>query len=93
MIDEMKSVSTRVDELAPRLRDIEERLDALVMEIPNIPDASTPYGVSEDENLILKQHGEEYTDDWRKPHYELGEALDIIDFERGARLSGAASMY
>ncbi len=89
MIDEMKSVSTRVDELSPRLRDIEERLDALVMEIPNIPDAATPYGASEDENRILKQHGEEYADDWRKPHYELGEALDIIDFERGARISGS----
>ena len=89
MIDEMKGVSTRVDELTPQLREIEERLDALVMEIPNIPDAATPYGESEDDNRVAKQHGEEYTDEWRKPHYELGEALDIIDFERGARLSGS----
>jgi seryl-tRNA synthetase len=89
MIDGMKGVSTRIDELTPRLREIEERLDALVMEIPNIPDAATPFGASEGENRVAQQHGEEYTDTWRKPHYELGEALDIIDFERGARLSGS----
>ena len=89
MIDGMKSVSARVDELTPRLRETEERLDALVMEIPNIPDAATPLGESEDDNRVVAQHGEEYADAWRKPHYELGEALDIIDFERGARLSGS----
>ncbi len=89
MIDDMKSVSSRIDELTPRLREIDERLDALLMEIPNIPDAATPYGESEDENRVAKQHGEEYTDAWRRPHYELGEALDIIDFERGVRMSGS----
>ncbi|TAK67228.1 MAG: serine--tRNA ligase, partial [Dehalococcoidia bacterium] len=44
MIAEMKGVSERIDELAPALREAEERLNALVMEIPNIPDASTPLG-------------------------------------------------
>jgi seryl-tRNA synthetase len=89
MIDEMKGVSSRVDELAPTLREVEERLDALVMEIPNIPDAATPYGESEAQNVVAKQSGEEYTDAWRKPHWELGESLDIIDFERGVKLSGS----
>jgi seryl-tRNA synthetase len=89
MIDGMKGVSARIDELTPHLREIEERLDALVMEIPNIPDASTPFGTSEDDNRVAAQHGEEYSDEWRKTHYELGETLDIIDFERGARLSGS----
>ncbi len=89
MIDGMKGVSARVDELAPRLREIEERLDALVMEVPNIPDAATPFGEGEDHNRVTVQHGEEYADAWRRTHYELGEALDIIDFERGARLSGS----
>ncbi len=88
MIDAMKSVSTRVDELTPQLRDIEEQLDRLVMEIPNIPLPATPQGASEDDNVVAQQHGEEYHDDWRKPHWELGEALGIIDFERGVKLSG-----
>ena len=89
MIAEMKGVSDRIDELAPALRDVEERLNALVMEIPNIPDAATPFGVDERANTVREQSGEEYGDDWRKPHYELGEALGIIDFERGTKLSGS----
>jgi seryl-tRNA synthetase len=89
MIDDMKAVSTRVDELAPELRETEERLDALLKGIPNIPDGSTPYGESEDDNSVRTQHGEEYTDAWRKPHWELGEALGIIDFDRGVKLSGS----
>ncbi len=89
MIAEMKGVADRIDELAPALRDVEERLNALVMEIPNIPDAATPFGEDERANTVREQSGEEYADDWRKPHYELGESLGIIDFERGTKLSGS----
>src|ERR1700674_4426566 len=81
MIDGMKGVSARIDELTPQLREIDERLDMLMMEIPNIPDAATPFGKSEDDNRVAAQHGEEYSDDWRTTHYELGETLDIIAFE------------
>jgi seryl-tRNA synthetase len=89
MIDEMKGVSAKVDELTPRLRDMDERLNALLMEIPNIPDPTAPRGASEDDNVVVRQSGEEYTDAWRKPHWELGEQLGIIDFERGVKLSGS----
>ncbi len=89
MIDATKGVSSRIDELTPLLRETEERLNALLMEIPNIPDPATPYGEGEDDNSVAQQSGEEYSDPWRKPHYELGEALGIIDFERGAKLSGS----
>ena len=70
MIDAMKGVSERIDELTPLLRETEERLNALVMEIPNIPDPATPYGESEDDNTVGLQSGEPYSDPWRKPHYE-----------------------
>ncbi|HXH23919.1 MAG TPA: serine--tRNA ligase [Vicinamibacterales bacterium] len=89
MIAEMKGVSARIDELQPRLSETEERLQAALLEIPNIPDAAVPYGESEDDNRVAQQHGEEYTDAWRKPHWEIGEALGIIDFERGVKLSGS----
>jgi seryl-tRNA synthetase len=89
MIDAMKGVSSRLDELEPRLRELDERLHTLLMEIPNVPDPATPYGTGEHENVTIQQHGEEYTDAWRRPHFELGEALGIIDFERGVRLSGS----
>ena len=89
MIDDMKSVSARIDELTPTLRVAEDEIDARLKEIPNIPDAATPFGRSEDENKVKLQHGEEYRDAWRKPHWELGESLGIIDFERGVKLSGS----
>jgi seryl-tRNA synthetase len=89
MIDEMKGVSERIDALTPELREVDERLDALLKEIPNLPDATTPLGESEDDNVVKLQHGEEYHDDWRKPHWDIGEALGIIDFERGVRMSGS----
>jgi seryl-tRNA synthetase len=89
MIASMKGVSDRIDELAPSLRDADERLERLLLELPNTPDAATPYGAGEDENVVSQQSGEEYRDDWRKPHWELGEALGIIDFERGVKLSGS----
>ena len=89
MIDAMKSVADQLDSLAPELREVEERLTALVYEIPNIPDSATPYGESEDDNTVHAQSGEEYTEEWRRPHWELGEALDIIDFDRGVKLSGS----
>jgi seryl-tRNA synthetase len=89
MIDEMKGVSARLDELTPQLREVEERVESLAMEIPNIPDPATPYGESEAQNTVAKQSGEEYRDDWRRPHWELGESLGIIDFERGVKLSGS----
>ena len=89
MIAEMKGVADRLDEVEPRLREVEEILNALLLELPNIPDQGTPYGESEHDNPVVQQHGEEYTDVWRKPHYDLGESLGIIDFERGVRLSGS----
>jgi seryl-tRNA synthetase len=89
MIDAMKGVSERLDQVQPKLRDVEEKLNALLMEVPNIPDPATPIGGGEHENVVIQQHGEEYKDAWRKPHYELGEALGIIDIERGVRLSGS----
>ncbi|HEX5480018.1 MAG TPA: serine--tRNA ligase [Dehalococcoidia bacterium] len=89
MIDAVKGVSMKLDELTPRLRDAEERLQSLVMEIPNLPDASVPYGESEDDNAVGEQSGEASRAEWQKPHWELGEALGIIDFDRGVKLSGS----
>ncbi len=95
LIDAMKGVSARIDELAPELRKAEERLQTLALEIPNIPDPTTRVGESEADNVVRMRSqtgrtaGEETRDDWRKPHWELGEALGIIDFERGVKLSGS----
>ncbi len=89
MIDDMKGVSAGIDELVPSLREVEERLEQLLLEVPNIPDPSAPHGESEHDNVVRSQSGEETHDAWRKPHWDLGEALGIIDFDRGIKLSGS----
>jgi seryl-tRNA synthetase len=88
-IDEMKGVAARLDELTPKLRDTEERLQRLLLEIPNIPHVTAPYGESEHDNKAVRQSGEEAREPWQRPHWEVGEALGIIDFERGVKLSGS----
>jgi seryl-tRNA synthetase len=85
----MKGVAARLDELTPKLRDTEERLQRLLLEIPNIPHVTAPYGESEHDNKVGRQSGEEAREPWQRPHWEVGEALGIIDFERGVKLSGS----
>jgi len=79
-------VKTLADELAALERELEDRLFA----IPNAPHASVPVGETEAENPVIRTWGERPTFDFEpKPHWELGERLKILDFERAAKLSGA----
>jgi len=90
MIDEMRGVSERIDILEPRLRALDEQLERLLLEVPNLPDDSVPPGESEEDNVVVRQHGEPPTFDFAPlPHWELGERLGIIDFERGRKLAGS----
>ncbi|HVJ07154.1 MAG TPA: serine--tRNA ligase [Acidisarcina sp.] len=69
---------------------IDEKLRAILQRIPNIPQASVPVGQSEQDNVQVKTWGEKPRFDFTpKPHWELGEALGILDLERAAKLSGA----
>jgi seryl-tRNA synthetase len=88
-----KEVATLKDKLQvgeERARDLNRDLKALLMGIPNLPDASTPDGKDEDENVFVRDFGTppkfSYTP---KEHFDLGEALGMMDFEAGAKLSGA----
>jgi seryl-tRNA synthetase len=90
MIEEMRGVSERIDALEPQLRETEERLERLLLEVPNLPDASVPLGADEDENVVVRSEGEPPAFDFEPlPHWDLGERLGIIDFERGVKLSGS----
>jgi seryl-tRNA synthetase len=90
MIESSRGIGTRIDELDNKLRAVEERLNELMATIPNIPDERTPYGVDESENVVIKTVGEipEYDFD-PKPHWDLGPELGIINFEQGAKITGA----
>src|SRR6185437_1090484 len=63
---------------------------ALQLEFANLPDASVPEGASDADNVVVSQHGEPQPLDFAPvPHWELGERLDIIDFERGVKMTGS----
>ena len=90
LIDEMRQVRGRVRDLEQSIRDLEEQLDALLLAIPNLPSEHSPDGAGEADNVVVRQVGEPYEFAFEPlPHWDLGERLGIIDFERGAKLSGS----
>jgi seryl-tRNA synthetase len=92
-IDQMGGVNGRIKELEEGLRRIEEGLEAAMYEVPNLAHESVPVGVDESENVILRQEGEPKDEDAfgfkPQPHWDLGPALGVLDFERGVKLSGS----
>ncbi len=84
-----RDLRDRIKALEDCVRDIDARLDDLVLQVPNIPQPSVPVGKSEDDNVIIRTHGEPRCFSFPAlPHWDLGEKLDIIDFDRGVKLSG-----
>jgi seryl-tRNA synthetase len=88
--EEISQVSQQIKELDEELRLVEEQLDLILLTIPNLPSAATPLGASEADNPVVRTWGELPSFSFTpKPHWEIGETLGILDFERGARLAGA----
>ena len=89
-IDAMKMVGDQIAEGDRQVSEIEQALNQITSTLPNIPDPRTPYGVDETENLVIKTVGEPRKFDFQpQPHWDLGPALGIIDFERGTKLTGS----
>jgi len=89
LIQEMRTVGERIGALEAELAPVQERLDAALLEVPNIPDESVPVGPDETHNVVVREEGERRAFAYApRPHWELGQALDIIDFERGVKISG-----
>ncbi|KXG76085.1 Serine--tRNA ligase [Fervidicola ferrireducens] len=90
LIEKMREVSGKIKEMDDRVKEIEEKLQQLLLMIPNIPDESVPVGESDADNVEIRRWGEPRKFDFEpKPHWELGEALDILDFERAAKITGS----
>ena len=90
LIGSMKSVSANIKTLEEEMGQIEFQRGAFMLRIPNLLDAAVPDGVDEDDNIEQRKWGQLPTFDFPvKAHYELGETLNIIDFERGVKLAGA----
>lgn len=89
-IEAMRVIGDQIAALDKELAEVEGRLNYLVSTMPNIPDPRTPYGKDDSENVVIKTVGEPRAFDFApKPHWELGPALGIIDFERGTKLTGS----
>ena len=89
-IDQMRGVGERIDALDIDLREVEDRLDTLMSEIPNIPDPEVPLGTDESQNVIIKTAGELPEYDFEpQPHWDLGPALGMINFEQGVNITGS----
>jgi len=83
-------VGQRLDSLEDAVKEMDSRLRFLLLEIPNIPADDVPDGSDDSGNVVIRQSGEPPVLDFEpKPHWEIGEALGIIDFERGVKLSGS----
>jgi seryl-tRNA synthetase len=95
-IDESQELKADIETVEDRADELEAELEELLLEIPNVPHESVPVGDNESGNL---EHAREGFDDLRDlpedvvPHYDLGEDLDILDFERGAKVSGGGFYF
>ncbi len=90
IIARMAEVSTRIKELDELLKVTEEDLKDVVMTIPNIQHESVAYGTGSEDNPVVRTWGEKPVFDFTpKPHWEIGEDLNILDFARGAKITGA----
>jgi seryl-tRNA synthetase len=85
-----RDLRNNIRDLEESVRALDEQIEALLLQLPNIPHPTTPVGKSEDDNVVLRSWGEPKKFDFKPaPHWQLGEDLSIIDFERGVKLSGS----
>ena len=87
---QMRAVSQTIKEQDEELKLLEEKLLSFLLTIPNVPHSTTPIGGSENDNVLVRSWGNPQELPFKaKPHWDLGEELGILDFERGAKITGA----
>ncbi len=88
-IEAMRAVGDQIKELEESLKEIESTLQEALLWVPNLPHPSVPVGPDESHNMIIRQEGTLRAFDFEPlPHWDLGGMLDIVDFERGVKMSG-----
>jgi len=88
-ITEMGVIADRIKEIDDSIRDYRSKIHEIMLNIPNIPSSSTPPGKDENDNPVVRVEGTPREFDFEpKPHWDIGEGLDILDFERAAKIAG-----
>jgi seryl-tRNA synthetase len=89
-IERMRQIGEQIDALDAELRRMEAELQHVLEWIPNRPAAETPDGLNEDDNVVVRQVGELPAFAFQpQPHWDLGPALGILDFDRGVKITGS----
>jgi seryl-tRNA synthetase len=90
LMEKMKDAGTRIKEAEAALPDLDRRMEEALLSIPNIPDPSVPEGAGEDDNLTVRTWGTPAAFSFPvRDHVDIGADLDILDFERAAKIAGA----
>ncbi len=90
LMAEMKELSEKIKGLDNNVREVDEEIKTLLYSIPNTPNEKVPVGLDDSENEEIRKWGEPRKFEFEpKPHWDLGEAHDILDFSRAAKITGA----
>lgn len=93
-IAEMKEVGIKVKDLDGEVAEIDAQLTEIATTLPNLPHDSVPVGADEDDNVEVRRWSTPRQFDFEpKPHWDVAEELDILDFERGAKVAGSRFVY
>ncbi|BAV02237.1 serine--tRNA ligase [Lactococcus formosensis subsp. formosensis] len=93
-ITAMKQVSADIKVIDAELADIEEKLTTYTTTLPNLPHDDVPIGADEDDNVEIRRHGQAPEFSFEpKPHWDLGESLGILDWERGGKVTGSRFLF
>ncbi|MFP7372431.1 serine--tRNA ligase [Lactococcus lactis] len=90
----MQKVSAEIKAIDTELTEIEENLNEIIIMLPNLPHESTPIGADEDDNVEVRRVGQTPTFNFEpKAHWDLGEDLGILDWERGGKVTGSRFLF
>ena len=88
-VERMRIISDRIKEIDDKIRGYKADINEIMLNIPNIPSSTTPIGKDENDNSVIRVVGEPRNFEFPPlPHWDIGENLDILDFERGAKIAG-----
>jgi seryl-tRNA synthetase len=94
LITEMREVGDKIKAIDDELRVVEEALENLLLGIPNIPHESVPIGETEDDNIEARKWGEIRNFGFEpKPHWDVADQLDILDFEKAGKVTGSRFVF
>jgi seryl-tRNA synthetase len=90
LIKESRNIGEKIKELEKETENLEKEIELLLLEIPNIPHDSVPYGKTSEDNLVVREWGKKREFSFEpKPHWDIGEKLGILDFKKAGVMSGS----